>query len=285
MPADFLEYGLAGYFDAVAEPGHDSYLSTDEVLAIAELEDVSLVVVRESPGHDFYECDGKTVDTGGAPTIIRLIHDGGSGHGGHFERLIPLATYEAAEKEAKRRGADAKREALRCQREAKRRRSEALHAAVQTEGYDVEPSSKRVRLGMLPVDYYSEFPDEYPSEFVGVTCQPCGEEPEHPQKPWRRKIMASPSVSSASEDDTDESDGFDSEMKPTLEVRAREVHHKVTEQDDWRRRCEILATTHLRNLSNAPTGLARPCQILEGRKCRRATSMLLLPVQEMPLHH
>ena len=37
MPVDFLEYGLASYFDAVAAPGHDYYLSTDEVLAIAEL--------------------------------------------------------------------------------------------------------------------------------------------------------------------------------------------------------------------------------------------------------
>jgi hypothetical protein len=234
MPADYLEYGLAGYFDAVAAPGHDYYLSTDEVLAIAELEDMSLVVVRESIGHDFYECEGKTVDTGGAPTIIRLIHDGSSGHGGHFERLIPFETYETAEEEVKRRCADAKREALRCQREkvlaemmkrleakreqeelAKRavetlveaKRLEAAQAAAQTEGYDVEPSSKRVRHGMLPDDYYSEFPDEYPSEFVGATCQPCGEEPERPQKPWRRKIMASPCVSSASDDDTDGSDG------------------------------------------------------------------------------
>ena len=30
MPADFLEYGLASYFDAVAAPVHDYYLSTDE---------------------------------------------------------------------------------------------------------------------------------------------------------------------------------------------------------------------------------------------------------------
>ena len=64
--------------------------------------------------------------------------------------------------------------------------------------------------------------------------------------------MATPSVSSASDDDTDESDGGACEVKPTLEVRAREGHRKVAEQDDWRRRCESLATTHLRNRSTLP---------------------------------
>ena len=48
MSADSLEYGLANYFDAVAAPGHDYYLSTDKVLAIVELQNAFLVVVREA---------------------------------------------------------------------------------------------------------------------------------------------------------------------------------------------------------------------------------------------
>ena len=76
-----------------------------------------LVVVREAQGHGLYECDGKTADTGVAPTITRLLHDDSLDNGGHFERLIPIETYEAAKEEVKRRRADAERDAMRRQRE------------------------------------------------------------------------------------------------------------------------------------------------------------------------